>query len=193
MRWSDSPLVLPSECGGIDLLSRFLEMRGIPAGAAQENFLRPKLSSLKSPEEIPGMADAVEILFQAIQAKKRVLIFSDYDVDGIVSATVMKIFLTALGLENVRTFLPDRQQEGYGLTMAALDRALAQGFVPEVFIALDCGTNSSSEVAKLKEAGMRVMIVDHHQLSDLPTSSGCFCESPGRRDRASFLYRWTGF
>jgi single-stranded-DNA-specific exonuclease len=149
-------------------------MRGIPAGVARENFLRPKLSSLESPEEIPGMADAVEILFQAIQAKKRVLIFSDYDVDGIVSATIMKIFLTSLGLENVRTFLPDRQQEGYGLTMVAMDRALAQGFVPDVFIALDCGTNSSSEVAKLKEAGMRVMIVDHHQLSDPQPQADAF-------------------
>jgi single-stranded-DNA-specific exonuclease len=174
MRWSDSPLVLPSECGGVELLSRFLEMRGIPAGVAQENFLRPKLSSLEAPEEIPGMDDAVEILFQVIQAKNRVLIFSDYDVDGIVSATVMKIFLAALGLENVRTFLPDRQQEGYGLTMAALDRALAQVFVPEVFIALDCGTNSASEVAKLKEAGMRVMIVDHHQLIDPQPQADAF-------------------
>ncbi len=166
MRWTDSPLVVPSQCGCEELLTRFLEMRGIPAGAAQENFLRPKLSSLESPEEIPGITDGVELLFETIQGKKQVLIFSDYDVDGIVSATVMKLFLTASGLESVRTFLPDRQQEGYGLTKAAMERALAAGSPPEVFIALDCGTNSASEVAMLQDAGVRVLILDHHQLSD---------------------------
>lgn len=166
MRWSESNLVLPADCGGEELLSRFLSLRGLAGSAEQENFLRPRLSSLGAPEELPGMAEAVALLAQTVQEKKRVLIFSDYDVDGIVSATVMKLFLTALGLQEVRTFLPDRQQEGYGLTQAALDRALGQGTMPEVVLALDCGTNSASEVAHLKKAGIRVLIVDHHQLSD---------------------------
>ncbi|NBR96349.1 MAG: hypothetical protein EBT48_01885, partial [Verrucomicrobia bacterium] len=150
MRWSESTLVLPADCGGEELLSRFLSLRGLTEEPAQENFLRPRFSSLGAPEELPGMADAVALLAQTVLEKKRVLIFSDYDVDGIVSATVMKLFLTALGLQEVRTFLPDRQQEGYGLTQAALDRALGQGARPEVVVALDCGTNSASEVAHLK-------------------------------------------
>ena len=134
MRWSESNLVLPADCGGEELLSRFLSLRGLAGSAEQENFLRPRLSSLGAPEELPGMAEAVALLAQTVQEKKRVLIFSDYDVDGIVSATVMKLFLTALGLQEVRTFLPDRQQEGYGLTQAGLDRALGQGTMPEVVL-----------------------------------------------------------
>ena len=166
MRWSDSHLVLPSECGGEELISRFLSFRGFSVGVDQENFLRPRLASLAAPEELPGISDGVEFLSEAIQGKKRILIFSDYDVDGIVSATLMKLFLQSQGSGEIRTFLPDRQKEGYGLTMGALDRALGQGFVPEVFLALDCGTNSFGEVEKLKQAGVRVLIVDHHQLSE---------------------------
>jgi len=159
MRWSDSHLVLPSECGGEELISRFLSFRGFSVGVDQENFLRPRLASLAAPEELPGISDGVEFLSEAIQGKKRILIFSDYDVDGIVSATLMKLFLQSQGSGEIRTFLPDRQKEGYGLTMEALDRALGQGFVPEVFLALDCGTNSFGEVEKLKQAGVRVLIV----------------------------------
>ncbi|MCX6935420.1 MAG: DHH family phosphoesterase, partial [Verrucomicrobia bacterium] len=133
---------------------------------AQECFLHPRLADLGNPEVIPGMGDAVELLAGFIAGKKKILIFSDYDVDGIVSAAVMKIFLTALGVAEVRVFLPDRKQEGYGLTEAALQRALESGVTPDLFIALDCGTNSHQEVAKLKAAGISVMIVDHHQLSD---------------------------
>ena len=165
MRWTESQFVLPPECDGEELVRRFLTHRGFPEASAQENFLRPRLASLQPPEDLAGMKDGVEFLTEAIEGKKRILIFSDYDVDGIVSATIMKLFLSAQGCPEVRTFLPDRQQEGYGLTVAALDRALSQGEKPDVFIALDCGTNSVAEVAKLKEAGIRVLIVDHHQLS----------------------------
>jgi len=128
--------------------------------------LHPRLSDLGNPEGIPGMPDAVELLAQVISKKGKVLIFSDYDVDGIVSAAVMKIFLTALGLSSVRVFLPDRKQEGYGLTLAALQRARDGGVPPDLFIALDCGTNSHAEITQLKAAGISVLVVDHHQLSD---------------------------
>lgn len=166
MHWSNSQLVLPPECGGVELLARFLSLRGLTESAEQESFLRPRLASLATPEELPGISDGVEFLGKVVAEKKRVLIFSDYDVDGIVSATLMKLFLRAQGVEEIRTFLPDRQKEGYGLTMAALDRALGAGFIPEVFLALDCGTNSFAEVDKLRQAGVGVGIIDHHQLSE---------------------------
>lgn len=166
MRWSNTSETLPAQSGKDELLLRMLEKRGFAAGTAQESFLHPRLSDLGNPEGIPGMPDAVELLAQVISKKGKVLIFSDYDVDGIVSAAVMKIFLTALGLSSVRVFLPDRKQEGYGLTLAALQRAREGGVPPDLFIALDCGTNSHAEITQLKEAGISVLVVDHHQLSD---------------------------
>ena len=165
MRWAESTERLPPDLGAHALLARMMEKRGI-SGADQNSFLRPKLADLCDPEGIPGMCEAVEILNQVIQGNKRILIFSDYDVDGIVSAAVMKLFLVAMGMSEVRTFLPDRRKEGYGLTAAGLQRALEEGSPPDLFIALDCGTNSHQEVGGLKKAGIQVLVVDHHQLSD---------------------------
>jgi single-stranded-DNA-specific exonuclease len=165
MRWTESTERLAPDLGAHDLLSRMMEKRGILT-SDQESFLRPKLADLCDPEEIPGISEAVEILADAIGGNKRILIFSDYDVDGIVSAAVMKLFLVAMGMSEVRTFLPDRKQEGYGLTEAGLQRALEGSSAPDLFIALDCGTNSHQEIGGLKKAGIQVLVVDHHQLSD---------------------------
>jgi len=165
MRWAESIERLAPDLGAHDLLARMMERRGITT-SDQESFLRPKLADLCDPEGIPGISEAVEILARAIDKNQRILIFSDYDVDGIVSAAVMKLFLVAMGITEVRTFLPDRKQEGYGLTEAGLKRALDEGSTPDLFVALDCGTNSYQEIGGLKKVGIQVLVVDHHQLSD---------------------------
>ena len=165
MRWAESTEKLAPELGADALLSRMMERRGI-TGSDQDSFLRPKLADLCDPEGITGISEAVEMLTRAIDKNQRILIFSDYDVDGIVSAAVMKLFLVAMGIGEVRTFLPDRKQEGYGLTEAGLKRALDEGSPPDLFVALDCGTNSYQEIGGLKKAGIQVLVVDHHQLSD---------------------------
>jgi len=165
MRWAESTERLAPDLGAHALLARMMVKRGI-SSYDQESFLRPKLADLCDPEGIPGISEAVEILAHAIEKNQRILIFSDYDVDGIVSAAVMKLFLVAMGMSEVRAFLPDRKQEGYGLTQAGLQRALEGGPAPDLFIALDCGTNSHQEIGGLKKAGIQVLVVDHHQLSD---------------------------
>ena len=165
MRWAESTERLAPDLGAHALLARMMVKRGI-SSSDQESFLRPKLADLCDPEGIPGISEAIEILAHAIEKNQRILIFSDYDVDGIVSAAVMKLFLVAMGMSEVRAFLPDRKQEGYGLTQAGLQRALEGGPAPDLFIALDCGTNSHQEIGGLKKAGIQVLVVDHHQLSD---------------------------
>jgi single-stranded-DNA-specific exonuclease len=165
MRWAESIERLAPDLGAHALLARMMERRGITT-SDQESFLRPKLADLCDPEGIPGISEAVEILARAIDKNQRILIFSDYDVDGIVSAAVMKLFLVAMGITEVRAFLPDRKQEGYGLTEAGLKRALDEGSAPDLFVALDCGTNSYQEIGGLKKVGIQVLVVDHHQLSD---------------------------
>lgn len=144
-----------------------LERRGLAEGSLREQFLRPKLAHLCAPEEVAGMAVGIELLQRHIRAKSRMLIYSDYDVDGIVSATVFRLFLSALGSEGVVHFIPNRKAEGYGLTSAGLERALSSGPKPDLFIALDCGTNSREEVDRIKREGMDVLIVDHHQLGEV--------------------------
>ena len=112
------------------------------------------------------MPEGIALLRAHLNQKSGILIYSDYDVDGIVSATILRLFLQALGAGEVRHFIPDRKTEGYGLTAAGVERALSSGSKPGLFIALDCGTNSRSEVEKIRSGGMEVLIVDHHQLGE---------------------------
>lgn len=167
MRWTGNPCQAAS--GGLpgDVISQLLQRRGLGEGPVREHFLRPKLAHLSVPEEIAGMEAGITLLQTHVRARSRMLIYSDYDVDGIVSASVLRLFLGALGLETVSHFIPDRKTEGYGLTLAGLERALASGTKPGLFIALDCGTNSREEVDRIKQLGMDVLIVDHHQLGDI--------------------------
>ena len=164
MRWTGHPNQAAAGNSPGDVISRLLERRGLSEGPIREQFLRPKLAHLSAPEEIAGMEAGRSLLHRHIHAKSRMLIYSDYDVDGIVSASVLRLFLEALGVENITHFIPDRKTEGYGLTLAGLGRALNSGPKPDLFIALDCGTNSQEEVNRIKHEGMDVLIVDHHQL-----------------------------
>ncbi|NBQ64265.1 MAG: single-stranded-DNA-specific exonuclease RecJ, partial [Verrucomicrobia bacterium] len=98
------------------------------------------------------------------------VIYSDYDVDGITSASILRLFLDSMGAGAIRHFMPDRKKEGYGLTAPALERCLQTGLKPNLLIVLDCGTNSRAEVASAKAGGIDVLIVDHHQVGEVAKS-----------------------
>ena len=149
------------------MIDQILGKRGLASGPEREAFLQPKLSNLSAPEEIPGMAAATALLQQHLQAKSPMVIYSDYDVDGITSASVFRLFVEALGAGPVRHFIPDRKKEGYGLTAKGLERCLEGGSKPKLLVVLDCGTNSKAEVEKAKAAGIDVLIVDHHQIGEV--------------------------
>ena len=116
------------------------------------------------------MAKAVTLLERHLKTRSPMAIYSDYDVDGITSASVLRLFLEAMGAGEIRHFIPDRKKEGYGLTTKGLERCLETVGKPKLLLVLDCGTNSRAEVEKAKSAGIDVLIVDHHQVGEVSRS-----------------------
>lgn len=127
-----------------------------------ETYLHPRLKDLADPLLLPDMRIAVDRILLAIDQGHKICIYGDYDVDGVVSITLMRKILMAYGLEP-RTFIPRRGPEGYGLSTAAVARCLREGPKPDLLITVDCGTVSIAEVAALRADGIDVLIVDHHE------------------------------
>ncbi len=148
-------------CGKSPLVRRLLAQRGIRGGAEAERFLNPKLKELGDPFALPDMEAAVVRLLQAIDAGESVVLFGDYDVDGVTSLTLLHSLLQAYGLQ-ARCFLPLRMEEGYGLSGSALERCLGEGPI-NLLVAVDCGTTAREETARLKAQGIDVIILDHHE------------------------------
>jgi single-stranded-DNA-specific exonuclease len=125
------------------------------------------LAALADPFLLGGMHDAVERIFHAIDHHQRIVLFGDYDVDGVTSLALLSEVLRAYGNEPA-LFLPLRMEEGYGLSAEGVARCLRQ-HNPELLIAIDCGTSSLAEIDSIKRAGINVIVVDHHQpKSELP-------------------------
>ena len=121
-----------------------------PDEGEAERHLRPQLAHVSDPFAVGGLRAAAERLVQAAAAGERIAILGDYDVDGVSSTAMLVHCLRRLGAEPAY-FVPRRMEEGYGLSMAALDRVLAEAR-PQLFVALDCGTNSLAEVAQFLTA-----------------------------------------
>jgi single-stranded-DNA-specific exonuclease len=126
-----------------------------------ESFLRPRLKSLSDPFLLPQMDRAVARLLRAIDQKERVVLFGDYDVDGVTSLALLSSVLCAYGLSPA-LFLPLRMEEGYGLTSESVERCLAC-HQPELLVAVDCGTSSTVEIKTLSERNVDVIVLDHHE------------------------------
>ncbi len=128
---------------------------------AMETFLHPRLKSLSNPNLLPEMPAAISRIEQALRNKERIVLYGDYDVDGVASLALLHRVLTAHGA-SVTCFLPLRAEEGYGLSRAGIERCLEE-HSPELLIAVDCGTNSREEVHYLRQRGVDVLILDHHE------------------------------
>ncbi|MEP4077561.1 single-stranded-DNA-specific exonuclease RecJ [Haloferula sp.] len=144
------------------ILRHLITQRGLPDGDELETFLRPKLRDLSDPFEIGEMEEAVERVLQAVDRGEKVVIYGDYDVDGVSSIAVTRQVLRAYGLEP-RAFIPKRSSEGYGLSTTAVERMMSEGDKPDLLIAVDCGTVSVDEIAALRADGVDVIVVDHHE------------------------------
>lgn len=129
-------------------------------------FLEPRLKDLADPFRIPDMAAAVERLFRAREAGEPVILFGDYDVDGVTATALLTDLLGRLGW-TVRHYLPDRFDEGYGLTQGAVETCVGR-HGPGLLVAVDCGSTSRGPVAWLRERGIDTVVVDHHQPGDAP-------------------------
>lgn len=136
--------------------------RGAKTAGEIELFLDPKLRNLTDPFLLPNMTLAVDRLCAAQQRQETVLVFGDYDVDGITSTASLAEFLGHFGWR-VQSYLPDRLKEGYGLTAVAVENAL-KTCNPGLIVAVDCGTNAMGPIEHLKSRGIDVIVVDHHEV-----------------------------
>ncbi|MEI6085880.1 MAG: DHH family phosphoesterase, partial [Verrucomicrobiota bacterium] len=140
-------------------LAQVLINRGFHDVEAARLFLQPQLRQLGDPFLLPDMLPAVERILKAIDAQERIVIYGDYDVDGVTSSALLARVLRAAGA-TVQNFLPHRMEEGYGLSAEGLARC-RQEHQPQLLIAVDCGTSSRVEIAGLTKAGIDVIVLDH--------------------------------
>ncbi len=126
-------------------------------------FLQPRLKQLSDPFLLPNMTAAVDRLFRARDQREPVVIFGDYDVDGVTSAALLVEVLRALGW-TVSCYLPNRLEEGYGLSAEAIAKCLAKCPTP-LLIAVDCGSTAVESIRSLQERGVDVIVLDHHPVS----------------------------
>jgi single-stranded-DNA-specific exonuclease len=167
MRWTHTPLpaveveALSKRAGVSRVLAELLLRAGLRDGDAAAAFLQPALAGLNDPFLLRNLEAAATRLRQAIAQREQIVVLGDYDVDGVSSTALLVMILRRFGL-NPRFVVPRRSEDGYGLSRSAIDRAL-EGGKPDLFIALDCGTNSHIEAAYLRSLGVDVMVIDHHR------------------------------
>jgi single-stranded-DNA-specific exonuclease len=148
------------------LLAQCLLNRGLCGPEDALRFLQPRLKNLADPFLLPNMAAAVDRLLAARQRGELLVIFGDYDVDGVTSTALLTETLGALGWR-VAHFLPHRMDEGYGLSRDGVERCL-QNCPAQLLLAVDCGSTSVAVTGWLREKGMDVIVLDHHQVSEPP-------------------------
>jgi single-stranded-DNA-specific exonuclease len=168
-------------------LAQVLINRGYRDADKASQFLNPQLRQLGDPFDLPDMAKAVDRILAAIQNKERIVIYGDYDVDGVTASALLQRVLSAAGA-TVASFLPHRMDEGYGLTSDGLARCVKE-HQPRLLIAVDCGTSSAKEIADLTEHGIDTIVLDHHEPPEqLPECVALVNpKAAGRDDRATML------
>ncbi|HXB60633.1 MAG TPA: single-stranded-DNA-specific exonuclease RecJ [Candidatus Acidoferrales bacterium] len=154
---------LATSLGISPLLAQCLLNRGFSEVPAIENFLAPRLKHLADPFLLPDMEKAVDRLFRAREQNETVVIFGDYDVDGVTSTTLLLQVLRPLGWR-VEFYLPNRMEEGYGLSPGGVENCLKK-FSTTLLLAVDCGSTAVEPIAGARERGVDVIVLDHHQIS----------------------------
>lgn len=142
------------------LITSILLSRGYDSREKIRNFLFPSLADLSDPFEIPDLERAVERIISALKDKEHILLYGDYDVDGLCGTAILYLALTRLGA-NVSYYIPNRLIEGYGLSATAVNTM--KGFNVSLLITVDCGITSNDEVKFAKELGIETIITDHHE------------------------------
>lgn len=153
-------------------LAQCLLNRGFTDHVSAAAFLKPRLAHLTDPFLLPGMRECVDRLCLARSRKERLVIFGDYDVDGVTATAILAQFLTAFGWE-IATYLPHRIDEGYGLSRDAIDKCVSK-FNPSVLLAVDCGSSSHQIIHHLQSQNIDVLVLDHHQIGTPQPSPRAF-------------------
>ncbi len=148
-----------------EIISLLLKNRGIEGKTASRHFLEPHFTrDLHDPFLMRGMEQVVERIKQAIHNKERIGIFGDYDADGVCGSAILYSVFNRIGLETlVETYLPDRQKQGFGLSISGISYFLRRGV--NLVITVDCGITNHKEIMFAKKKGIDVIVTDHHILS----------------------------
>jgi single-stranded-DNA-specific exonuclease len=152
---------LAASTGLPEPLCAVLATRGLTEADAVDAFLQPRLSQLSDPFVLPDMEAGVDRVQRALEAGETMLVYGDYDVDGITSTALMVEVLQQLG-GSVVPFVPHRVDDGYGLKLEPVQRCL-ENHHPGLIITVDCGTSSVEPVEVARAAGVDVVITDHHE------------------------------
>ena len=146
------------------VLANLLVQRGIDTNEKASRFFNPRLEELHDPFLMKDMARAVERIEQAVKNREKIMVYGDYDVDGTTAVALVYTFLRRLGHDNLRFYIPDRYNEGYGVSIKSIDYAASKGV--SLVITLDCGIKASKKVAYAKQKGIDYIICDHHLPAD---------------------------
>lgn len=155
-------MITDNELAGYpELTQTLLRNRGITTREVAETFLHPEYErDMHDPLLMKDMEKAVVRIFEATQANEKILIYGDYDCDGIPGAVILHDLLKKTGYENFAVYIPDRHEEGYGLNLEAIKEAVEGGV--KLLITVDLGTTDVDEVAEAQANGIDVIITDHH-------------------------------
>lgn len=171
------------QCGDISALSKLTGLceetvkilygRGIDTADKIDAFIHPGKHRFLSPFLMSGMKEAVDLITRAREEDWSVVVYGDYDADGVCASTIMCRALADFGV-NACVFVPERRN-GYGLNVDSIDEIFEEYF-PQLFITVDCGISNAQEVDYIKEQGAEVIVTDHHELP--PVLPDCVCINP---------------
>ena len=168
---------LSRETGLTEHIVRILYARGVDTADAIRKFMHPSRKNFLSPFLMKGMKEAVELIEQARDEGRTVVVFGDYDADGVCASAIMYHALRDFGIE-AEIYVPERA-DGYGLSMEAVDR-IFEDCQPELFITVDCGISCAKEAQYIYELGADVIVTDHHELPE--TLPDCIVINPKLQD-----------
>jgi single-stranded-DNA-specific exonuclease len=159
-------------------LAKVLFNRGLREFDQAYSFLYPRLSHLHDPWSLKNIDKAAKRIYQAILKKERVLIYGDYDVDGLSGTAIVYLFLSPF-IKHLSYYIPHRLKEGYGLKLDAIKKFKAAGI--DVIVSIDCGTSDYEEIKFAQQIGIDVIVFDHHETPSLlpPTYALVNPKQPG--------------
>jgi len=179
IRPHDAELItrLERSAGISAVLAQLLVGRGIHDATTAREFLDSKLTGLRDPADLPGVADAAARIHAAIAAGRKIVIYGDYDADGMTGTAILMRCLNLLGA-NVKYFVPSRLDDGYGLNEDALRRLAREG--ANMVVTVDCGIASVDEADTARQLGLELIITDHHEPAEqLPAAAIVHPRLPG--------------
>lgn len=171
-------LKLAKELNISSIIADLLVKRGYTDYESAKYFLDASLSDLADPFEMKGVKKAVERLLESIDKNEKIMIYGDYDVDGITSTSLLYEFFESLGLD-VEYYIPNRLTEGYGLNKDSLETIASKGV--NLVVTVDCGITAGKEILYGQDLGLEFIITDHHQIvDDIPN---CIVVNPVLEDK----------